>query len=204
MMADPDRISELLLSGASELPAWFHERFPPLANVMTEPTLEPLREMLANQKAQDDFLMTMAMGPKNIGKKSLINTWKALTPAVTKVGNKITNSGRPYLGGEYITFFGRPLTNPKQKGSQAALTKFRENFGELEFKKASKKYQSALRQISKSRERMKTDGLSVKNYSAAAIKEKLALRSINELRKQGLPVDPVAPFNRLNNLKFDF
>ena len=202
-MADPDRISELLFSD-EEMPDVYRSLMENASN--TEPTLDPnsLEALLANQQGQDDFLMTMAMGPKNIGKKALTNTWKALTPAVTKVGNKITNSGRPYLGGDYITFFGRLLTNPTQKGSQAALTKFRENFGKFELERASKKYQSALRQIYKSRERMKTDGLLAKNYSAAAFKEKLALRNINELRKQGLPVDPVAPFNRLNNLKFDF
>ena len=95
-MADLDRISELLLSGDSELPDWYHERFPPLAD--TEPTLDPnsLEALIANQQDQDDFLMTMAMvlGPgKFLGPgKGAANL---LIPPLTQTGRKVTQNLTP-------------------------------------------------------------------------------------------------------------
>ena len=68
MMADLDRITELLLS-EEEMPDVYYSILENASD--TEPTLDPLREMIANQKAQDDFLMMMAGGPKQPAKSAI-------------------------------------------------------------------------------------------------------------------------------------
>ena len=52
MMADLDRITELLLSD-EEMPDVYYSMLENASD--TEPTLDPLNQMIANQKAQDDF-----------------------------------------------------------------------------------------------------------------------------------------------------
>ena len=103
-MADLDRISELLLSGDSELPDWYHERFPPLAD--TEPTLDPnsLEALLANRQdqAQDDFLMMMAGGPGKVAAKSAINVGlqRFMLPVNEIARTGVTRSGAPKVTAE--------------------------------------------------------------------------------------------------------
>ena len=93
-MADLDRITELLLSD-EEMPDVYYSMLENASD--TEPTLDPLREMIANQKAQDDFLMMMAGGPGKIPAKSAINVGmqRFMLPAneIRKTG--LTRSGAP-------------------------------------------------------------------------------------------------------------
>ena len=101
MMADLDRITELLLSD-EEMPDVYYSILENASD--TEPTLDPLREMIANQKAQDDFLMMMAGGPGKIPARSAINVGmqRFMLPAneIRKTG--LTRSGAPRLTGEAL------------------------------------------------------------------------------------------------------
>jgi hypothetical protein len=108
MMADLDRITELLLSEdfGADVPDSLMGRMIP----DTEPTLDPnsLEALIANQQAQDDFLMMMAMGPKNISKsaiqrfiprvemadfKKLVR--KFINPKTGKLEDGLFHAGRP-------------------------------------------------------------------------------------------------------------
>tara|TARA_R100001463_G_scaffold57456_3_gene109711 strand:+ start:874 stop:2118 length:1245 start_codon:yes stop_codon:yes gene_type:complete len=62
----------------------------------TEPTLDPLREMIANQKAQDDFLMMMAGGPKQPAKSAInVGMQRFMLPANEIARTATTRSGAP-------------------------------------------------------------------------------------------------------------
>jgi hypothetical protein len=94
MMADLDRITELLLSD-EEMPDVYYSMLENASD--TEPTLDPLNQMIANQKAQDDFLMMMAGGPGKIPAKSAINVGmqRFMLPANEIARTATTRSGAP-------------------------------------------------------------------------------------------------------------
>jgi len=70
MMADLDRITELLLSD-EEMPDVYYSMLENASD--TEPTLDPnsLEALIANRQSQGELLMNMAMGPKNISKSAI-------------------------------------------------------------------------------------------------------------------------------------
>jgi hypothetical protein len=94
MMADLDRITELLLSD-EEMPDVYYSMLENASD--TEPTLDPLNQMIANQKAQDDFLIMMAGGPGKIPAKSAINVGmqRFMLPANEIRKTNLTRSGAP-------------------------------------------------------------------------------------------------------------
>jgi len=93
MMADLDRITELLLSD-EEMPDVYYSMLENASD--TEPTLDPLREMIANQKAQDDFLMMMAGGPKQPAKSAInVGMQRFMLPANEIARTATTRSGAP-------------------------------------------------------------------------------------------------------------
>jgi len=62
----------------------------------TEPTLDPLNQMIANQKAQDDFLMMMAGGPKQPAKSAInVGMQRFMLPANEIARTATTRSGAP-------------------------------------------------------------------------------------------------------------
>jgi len=93
MMADLDRITELLLSD-EEMPDVYYSILENASD--TEPTLDPLREMIANQQAQDDFLMMMAGGPKQPAKSAInVGMQRFMLPANEIARTATTRSGAP-------------------------------------------------------------------------------------------------------------
>jgi|10_taG_2_1085330.scaffolds.fasta_scaffold14439_4 hypothetical protein len=141
-MADLDRITELLLSD-EEMPDVYYSMLENASD--TEPTLDPLREMIANQQAQDDFLMTMAMLPKNAA-RSAINvgrqrfmlspneikrTGRNFIPPLTDIGRKITGSSnipRTAAREDFIpplTDIGRKVSAGSPRLSKAEIERLR-------------------------------------------------------------------------------
>jgi len=115
-MADLDRITELLLSD-EEMPDVYYSMLENASD--TEPTLDPLREMIANQQAQDDFLMTMAMLPKNAA-RSAINVGRQrfmLSP------NEIKRTGRNFI--PPLTDIGRKVSAGSPRLSKAEIERLR-------------------------------------------------------------------------------
>jgi len=93
MMSEIDRITELLLS-EEEMPDVYYSILENASD--TEPTLDPLREMIANQKAQDDFLMMMAGGPKQPAKSAInVGMQRFMLPANEIARTATTRSGAP-------------------------------------------------------------------------------------------------------------
>jgi len=93
MMADLDRITELLLSD-EEMPDVYYSMLENASD--TEPTLDPLNQMIANQKAQDDFLMMMAGGPKQPAKSAInVGMQRFMLPANEIARTATTRSGAP-------------------------------------------------------------------------------------------------------------
>ena len=93
MMADLDRITELLLSD-EEMPDVYYSMLENASD--TEPTLDPLNQMLANQQAQDDFLMMMAGGPKQPAKSAInVGMQRFMLPANEIARTTTTRSGAP-------------------------------------------------------------------------------------------------------------
>jgi len=92
-MADLDRITELLLSD-EEMPDVYYSMLENASD--TEPTLDPLNQMIANQKAQDDFLMTMAMLPKNAARSAInVGRQRFMLPVDEIARKTTTRSGAP-------------------------------------------------------------------------------------------------------------
>ena len=92
-MADLDRITELLLSD-EEMPDVYYSMLENASD--TEPTLDPLNQMIANQKAQDDFLMMMAGGPKQPAKSAInVGMQRFMLPANEIARTATTRSGAP-------------------------------------------------------------------------------------------------------------
>lgn len=93
MMADLDRITELLLSD-EEMPDVYYSMLENASD--TEPTLDPLNQMIANQKAQDDFLMMMAGGPKQPAKSAInVGMQRFMLPVDEIAKTATTRSGAP-------------------------------------------------------------------------------------------------------------
>ena len=93
MMADLDRITELLLSD-EEMPDVYYSMLENASD--TEPTLDPLNQMIANQKAQDDFLMMMAGGPKQPAKSAInVGMQRFMLPVDEIARTATTRSGAP-------------------------------------------------------------------------------------------------------------
>lgn len=92
-MADLDRITELLLSD-EEMPDVYYSMLENASD--TEPTLDPLNQMIANQKAQDDFLMMMAGGPKQPAKSAInVGMQRFMLPVDEIAKTATTRSGAP-------------------------------------------------------------------------------------------------------------
>jgi len=171
MMADLDRITELLLSD-EEMPDVYYSILENASD--TEPTLDPLREMIANQKAQDDFLMMMAGGPKQPAKSAInVGMQRFMLPAneIRKTG--LTRSGAPRLTGEALKR--QNMINEAYQTANPAPT-------------LATMYQKALDQIRKSEDLMR-DTIGMKNPAGqlkqADAMKTAALREIERIRKAG-------------------
>ena len=91
MMADLDRITELLLSD-EEMPDVYYSMLENASD--TEPTLDPnsLEALIANRQSQDELLMNMAMGPKNISKSAIRNF---INPKTGQLKDELYYAGSP-------------------------------------------------------------------------------------------------------------
>jgi len=172
MMVDLDRITELLLSD-EEMPDVYYSILENASD--TEPTLDPLREMIANQKAQDDFLMMMAGGPGKIPARSAINVGmqRFMLPAneIRKTG--LTRSGAPRLTGEALKR--QNMINEAYQTTNPAPT-------------LATMYQKALDQIRKSEDLIR-DTVGMRNPTGqlkqADAMKAAALKEIERIRKAG-------------------
>jgi hypothetical protein len=158
MMADLDRITELLLSD-EEMPDVYYSMLENASD--TEPTLDPLNQMIANQKAQDDFLMMMAGGPKQPAKSAInVGMQRFMLPVDEIAKTNLTRSGAPKLTGE---------TLKRQETINTA-------------------YQTALNQIRKAEDLIR-DTIGMKNPAGqlkqADAMKAAALKEIERIRKAG-------------------
>ncbi len=171
MMADLDRITELLLSD-EEMPDVYYSMLENASD--TKPTLDPLNQMIANQKAQDDFLM-MAMGPGKIPARSAINVGmqRFMLPAneIRKTG--LTRSGAPRPTGEALKR--QNMINEAYQTTNPAPT-------------LATMYQKALDQIRKSEDLIR-DTVGMRNPTGqlkqADAMKAAALKEIERIRKAG-------------------
>ena len=90
-MADLDRITELLLSD-EEMPDVYYSMLENASD--TKPTLDStsLEALIANRQAQDELLMNMAMGPKNITKSTIR---KFINPKTGQLKDELYYAGKP-------------------------------------------------------------------------------------------------------------
>jgi len=184
MMADLDRITELLLSD-EEMPDVYYSILENASD--TEPTLDPLREMIANQKAQDDFLMMMAGGPGKIPARSAINVGmqRFMLPAneIRKTG--LTRSGAPKLTGEALKR--QEMINDASRFIIPPLTQTGKNVANPAPTLATM-YQTALNQIRKAEDLIR-DTIGMKNPAGqlkqADAMKAAALKEIERIRKAG-------------------
>ena len=100
-MADLDRITELLLSEdfGADVPDSLMGRMIP----DTEPTLNPLLELLTDRQGQDDFLMMMAGLPKKPARSAInVGMQRFMLPVDEIARTATTRSGAPKLTGEAL------------------------------------------------------------------------------------------------------
>ena len=206
MMADLDRITELLLSD-EEMPDVYYSMLENASD--TEPTLDPIREMIANQKAQDDFLMLMATLPKNLtttAARSAINVGRQrfmlpvdeiarktttrsddfFIPPLTQTGRRISGGGS--RGG------GPPPPVASRGGGRAPNDASRfiipplTQTGKNSAPTLATMYQKALDQIRKSEDLMR-DTIGMRNPAGqikqADVMKAAALKEIERIRKAG-------------------
>jgi len=171
MMADLDRITELLLSD-EEMPDVYYSMLENASD--TEPTLDPLNQMIANQKAQDDFLMMMAGGPKQPAKSAInVGMQRFMLPVDEIARTATTRSGAPKLTGEALKR--QNMINEAYQTANPAPT-------------LATMYQKALDQIQKAKE-LARDTIGMKNPAGqikqADAMEAAALREIERIRKAG-------------------
>ena len=184
MMSEIDRITELLLSEdfGADVPESLMGRMLP----DTEPTLDPLNQMIANQKAQDDFLMMMAGFPKNAAKSAInVGTQRFMLPVNEIARTGVTRSGAPKVTAEALKrqdmindasrFIIPPLTQTGRNITNPAPT-------------LATMYQKALDQIRKSEDLIR-DTIGMKNPTGqikqADAMKAAALKEIERIRKAG-------------------
>jgi len=172
-MSEIDRITELLLSEdfGSEVPDSLMGRELP----NTEPTLNPLLELLTNQQGQDDFLMMMAGGPGKIPAKSAINvgTQRFMLPVKEIARTDVSRSGAPIIRAEALKR--QEMINDAYQTANPAPT-------------LATMYQKALEQIRKSEDLIR-DTIGMKNPTGqirqADAMKAAALKEIERIRKAG-------------------
>jgi len=183
MMADLDRITELLLSD-EEMPDVYYSMLENASD--TEPTLDPLNQMIANQKAQDDFLMMMAGGPKQPAKSAInVGMQRFMLPVDEIARTATTRSGAPKLTGEALKR--QEMINDASRFIIPPLTQTGKNVANPAPTLATM-YQKALDQIQKAKE-LARDTIGMKNPAGqikqADAMEAAALREIERIRKAG-------------------
>ena len=172
-MSEIDRITELLLSEdfGSEVPESLMGRELP----NTEPTLNPLLELLTNQQGQDDFLMMMAGGPGKIPAKGAINvgTQRFMLPVKEIARTDVSRSGAPIIRAEALKR--QEMINDAYQTANPAPT-------------LATMYQKALDQIRKSEDLIR-DTIGMKNPTGqirqADAMKAAALKEIERIRKAG-------------------
>ena len=172
-MSEIDRITELLLSEdfGSEVPDSLMGRELP----NTEPTLNPLLELLTNQQGQDDFLMMMAGGPGKIPAKGAINvgTQRFMLPVKEIARTDVSRSGAPIIRAEALKR--QEMINDAYQTANPAPT-------------LATMYQKALDQIRKSEDLIR-DTIGMKNPTGqirqADAMKAAALKEIERIRKAG-------------------
>jgi hypothetical protein len=172
MMADLDRITELLLSEdfGADVPDSLMGRMIP----DTEPTLNPLLELLTDRQGQDDFLMMMAGLPKKPAKSAInVGMQRFMLPVDEIARTATTRSGAPKLTGEALKR--QNMINEAYQTANPAPT-------------LATMYQKALDQIQKAKE-LARDTIGMKNPAGqikqADAMEAAALREIERIRKAG-------------------
>ena len=172
-MSEIDRLTELLLAEdfGSNVPDSLMGRELP----NTEPTLNPLLELLTDQQGQNDFLMMMAGGPGKIPAKSAINvgTQRFMLPVKEIARTDVSRSGAPIVRAEAVKR--QDTINQAYQTANPAPT-------------LATMYQKALDQIRKSEDLMR-DTIGMQNPTgqikqADAIKA-AALKEIERIRKAG-------------------
>jgi len=171
-MSEIDRLTELLLAEdfGSEVPESLMGRELP----NTEPTLNPLLELLTNQQGQDDFLMMMAGLPKQPAKGAInVGTQRFMLPVNEIARTGVTRSGAPRVTAEAVKR--QDTINQAYQTANPAPT-------------LATMYQKALDQIRKSEDLIR-DTIGMKNPTgqirqADALKA-AALKEIERIRKLG-------------------
>ena len=173
-MSEIDRITELLLSEdfGSNVPDSLMGRELP----NTEPTLNPLLELLTNQQGQDDFLMMMMTGgPGKIPAKSAINVGmqRFMLPVKEIARTDVSRSGAPIIRAEALKR--QEMINDAYQTANPAPT-------------LATMYQKALDQIRKSEDLIR-DTIGMKNPTGqirqADAMKAAALKEIERIRKAG-------------------
>lgn len=185
MMSEIDRITELLLSEdfGSEVPESLMGRELP----NTEPTLNPLLELLTNQQGQNDFLMMMAGGPGKIPAKSAINvgTQRFMLPVKEIARTDVSRSGAPKVTAEALKR--QEMINDASRFIIPPLTQTGRNIANPAPTLATM-YQKALDQIRKSEDLIR-DTIGMKNPTGqikqADAMKAAALKEIERIRKLG-------------------
>jgi len=171
-MSEIDRLTELLLAEdfGSNVPDSLMGRELP----NTEPTLNPLLELLTDRQGQDDFLMMMAGIPKQPAKSAInVGTQRFMLPANEIARTGVTRSGAPKVTAEAVKR--QDTINQAYQTANPAPT-------------LATMYQKALDQIRKSEDLMR-DTIGMQNPTgqikqADAIKA-AALKEIERIRKAG-------------------
>ena len=140
----------------------------------TEPTLNPLLELLTNQQGQDDFLMMMAGFPKNAAKSAInVGTQRFMLPVNEIARTGVTRSGAPRLTAEAAKR--QDTINQAYQTANPAPT-------------LATMYQKALDQIRKSEDLIR-DTIGMKNPTGqikqADAMKAAALKEIERIRKAG-------------------
>jgi len=171
-MSEIDRLTELLLAEefGSEVPESLMGRELP----NTEPTLNPLLELLTNQQGQDDFLMMMAGFPKNAAKSAInVGTQRFMLPVNEIARTGVTRSGAPKVTAEAVKR--QDTINQAYQTANPAPT-------------LATMYQKALDQIRKSEDLIR-DTIGMKNPTGkikqADARKAAALKEIERIRKAG-------------------
>ena len=140
----------------------------------TEPTLNPLLELLTNQQGQDDFLMMMAGFPKNAAKSAInVGLQRFMLPVNEIARTGVTRSGAPRLTAEAAKR--QDTINQAYQTANPAPT-------------LATMYQKALDQIRKSEDLIR-DTIGMKNPTGqirqADAMKAAALKEIERIRKAG-------------------
>ena len=183
-MSEIDRLTELLLSedfGSNVPDSLMGQELPD-----TEPTLNPLLELLTDRQGQDDFLMMMAGIPKQPAKSAInVGTQRFMLPANEIARTGVTRSGAPRVTEEAAKR--QDTINQASRFIIPPLTQTGRNIANPTPTLATM-YQKALDQIRKSEDLMR-DTIGMKNPTGQ-IKQANAMRvaasnEIERIRKAG-------------------